>query len=195
MNVCLATDIRPCKLFRELSETSVHSKFEREFRTENKGKVTNCRKERSSRHLSPGIETETYFLLLSFRKFDVYSDSTVFLLGMEVRNSNNFKLTENRIYLGTVFASSLTFCTGNGDRRTSCLWRYRKLEDRRNVLSRWRHDVGVTCSCNRQDTILSESGSFTGTKHRSSDQQRYRTSQNSITYKPQMMQSSFYCFV
>jgi len=24
------------------------------------------------------------------------------------------------------FATTVTFCTGNGDGRTSCLWRYRK---------------------------------------------------------------------
>jgi hypothetical protein len=99
-----------------------------------------------------------------------------FLVGMEARNPNNFKLTENRVYFRAVFASTLTFCTGNGDRKTSCLWLYRKLKDRPSILSRWRHDAGVTCSCNRQDTIVPEAGSFTGTKYRSSDQQRYRTS-------------------
>jgi len=45
---------------------------------------------------------------------------------MVVRNSWTYKLTSNRIYFSMAFASTVTFCTGNGDGRTSCLWRYRK---------------------------------------------------------------------
>jgi hypothetical protein len=57
-----------------------------------------------------------------------------------------------------VFASTVTFCTGNGDGKASCLWRYRKLKDRRTVLTRWRHDAGVACSGRRRDTIMQGAG-------------------------------------